>query len=354
MNILLIITLETRNNRMGIKRFFKYFGIIIAVLVGGILVAGQIAHYSVPVIDPPGEIYLVDGIDTHLYCTGPQNVEQPTVIIITGAGTFSPLYYPLQEDLSGTIRTCSYDRSGTGWSDPNGISATAKNMSSELYHLLQVAKIDGPVILAGHSLGGIVSLIYSAEHEEQVVGIAFIDSSHYNQYDYFGEEFSEAIYAQNEEILAGFWLAELVSKLGILNLMGAIIGNPVESVIDVETQEMFVYFDTWRPPYNAVKSEISNLKLSFEQGKEAHYTRGDLPIMSLSASDLDVSAFPKTGPTKQEIQDAFKSFHKELATLSSNSKHVVVERTDHISIIQHEDTADHILSLIPMINEQVK
>jgi len=45
-------------------------------------------------------------------------------------------------------------------------------MSDELYKLLQTAKIDGSIVLAGHSLGGIVSLIYSAEHEEQVEGNA--------------------------------------------------------------------------------------------------------------------------------------------------------------------------------------
>ncbi|MDH3855334.1 MAG: alpha/beta hydrolase [Nitrosopumilus sp.] len=331
---------------MQVKRFFKYFGIGIAILIGGVLVAGQIAHYSVPVVEPPGKIYSVNGTEMHLYCTGPENDAQPTVIIITGAGTPSPLYHPLQEDLSQSIRTCSYDRAGTGWSESNNIPANAKNMSDELYQLLQVANIDGPIILAGHSLGGIVSLIYSSEHEDHVAGIAFIDSSHYNQYDYFGNEFRESIYAQNKELAASFWLVELVSKSGILNLMGFIMGHPAESVIDEDIQRMVVYFDTWAPPYDAVKSEIVNLELSFEQGREAHYNRGDLPIISISASDHDMTFFPKTGPTEQEMDEAFQSFREELADLSNNGRHVVVEGTDHISIVYNEDTAEHILSLI--------
>lgn len=156
---------------MRIKRFFKYFGIVIAILVGSVLVTGQIAYHSVPIIDPPGRTYSVDGTEIHMYCTGPENDAQPTIIIISGGGTPSFVYHFLQENLSQTIRTCSYDTAGLGWSEPNNIPATSKNMSDELYQLLQTAQIDGPVILAGHSLGGIVSLIYSAEHESKLQGL---------------------------------------------------------------------------------------------------------------------------------------------------------------------------------------
>ena len=129
---------------MKIKRFFKYFGIGFVVFVTAILVAGQIAHYSVPVIDPPGKMYSINGFDMHLYCIGPENDKEPTVIIITGAGTLSMLYYPLQEILSETVRTCTYDRPGLGWSESNDKPAHAKNMSDDLYQLLLTAQIDGP------------------------------------------------------------------------------------------------------------------------------------------------------------------------------------------------------------------
>jgi len=225
-----------------------------------------------------------------------------------------------------------------------------KNMSNELFQLLQAAKIEGPLILAGHSLGGIVSLIYSAEHEDQVAGIAFIDSSHHNQFNYFGKDYSDEIYNQTDEIVASFWIVEIISKLGILNLIGIILESP-ES-IDDETQEMLAYFDTWAPPYAAIKSEITNLELSFEQGKEAFYARGDLPIIAISASDRDLTNLPETGLSEKVMKDVMMSFHKELADLSTNGRHEVVDGTDHMSILQNEATADHILSLIPHIESQ--
>ena len=338
-----------------VKKILKFFGIAVAILIGSFLVAGQIAHYSVPVIDPPGKMYSVNGLDMHLYCTGPENDKEPTVIIITGAGTLSILYYPLQEILSETVRTCTYDRPGLGWSEPNDKPAHAKNISDDLHQLLSVAQVDGPIILAGHSLGGIVSLIYSAEHEEQVAGIAFIDSSHYNQIEYFGEEYSDAIYNQTEEIKAGFQILEIINRLGILNLTELFFDfNPTGIMLDEDAKKAAAHFGTWAPPFDAINSESSNVKLSFEQGKKAHYPREDLPIVSISASDELALGVPQidTGFSKEETKEIRKSFHKELADLSENGIHVIVNGTNHMSIIQHEETAKHILSLIPQIGEK--
>jgi len=177
------MTLEIR--KMKIKRILKYSGISVAILILGFFVVAQIAYQSIPEIEPLGKMYSVNGGEIHMYCTGPNN-ENPTIIIISGGGTASLEYFHLQEKLSQTARTCSYDTAGIGWSPANDIPYTAKNMSDELYQLLQTAQIDGPVILAGHDVGGITSLVYSAEHDEQIAGIAFIYSSHYDQTGYFG------------------------------------------------------------------------------------------------------------------------------------------------------------------------
>lgn len=341
---------------MQIKRFFKFFGIGITILVGSFLVAGQIAHYTVPEIEPPGKMYSINGANMHLHCIAPENNndEKPTVVIIPGAGTASYVYHPLQQRLAETVHTCSYDRPGLGWSEPNEKrDGHAKNMSDDLHQLLQAANIDDPVILAGHSLGGTVSLIYSADHEEQVAGIAFIDSSHHNQYNHFGNEFSNAVYDEMNMLMDNFWLAEILNNLGISNLLMPILLDSTESTIDENLIEMTLSFNTWAPPFDAIKSETRNLKLSLEQGKEAFHDREDLPIIAMSASDVDLTyLLPKSNVSEKEMRDAFKSFHKDLADLSSNGIHVIVEGTDHMNIVQREKTAEHILSLIHLVGEK--
>lgn len=334
---------------MQTKKFFKYFSIAILLLVGGFLVAGQIAYFSIEKIDPPGEMYHVNGSEIHMYCTGPENDARPTIIIISGGGTPSYVYDQLRENLSETIRTCSYDIAGFGWSEPNNFPLTVKNMSNELHLLLQAAQIDGDIVLAGHSMGGLVSLIYSADHKEQVAGIAFIDSSHYNQVGYFGDEFRKISDRQTEEFLANFWLVELGSRLGIMNLMDMIFSSSY-SEQHRKDHEMSASLHRWNPPYAGMKSVISNFKLSLEQAKESHYDREDLPIISLSASNFPLGGEGLEEFSKQELIDAKRFIHQDLADLSNNGKHVIVNGTSHMSILHHDETAKHILSIVPEIN----
>ena len=336
--------------KMKIKKILKYFGISVAILIIGFLAVAQIAYQSIPQIDPPGKMYTVNGGEIHMYCTGPENDEKPTIIIIPGAAGPSFAYFHLQEKLSETVRTCSYDTAGIGWSKANDIPYTTKNTSNELHQLLQAAQIDGPIILAGHSLGGIVSLIYSAEHEEQVVGIAFIDSSHYNQANHFGKEFTDTVDEEIERQLSNLWLIELASNLGIVNLMNVFNTSGLE--LDDEQRKMRASIERWNPPYSAMKSMISNFILSFDQGKEAHYDRGNLPIVALSAEGV-ISENPKEigGISQEKAKQGWYSFHKDLAELSTNGKHVIVNGTHHMSILDSDETVDHILSLVPLIGE---
>lgn len=332
---------------MKIKRFFKFFGIVVAILIIGFLAVAQIVYQSIPEIEPPGKMYSVNGGEIHMYCTGSNN-EKPTIVIISGGGTASLEYFHLQENLSQTARTCSYDTAGIGWSKSNDIPYTAKNMSDELHNLLQAAQIDGPIVLAGHAMGGITSLVYSAEHEEQVVGIAFIDSSHYDQTGYFGEEFTDTFDKEMQESLANFWLIELGNNLGILNLIG--ISNNPGPDMDEKDSEMRASVYRWNPPFPAIKSMVDNIDLSSEQGKEAHYDRGDLPMVVISA------AGPIAGDSREiggisigEYRKGLNELHENLAELSSNGKHVFVNGTSHTSIVVNDEAAEHVLSLISNI-----
>ena len=336
---------------MKVKRFFKYFGISVAILALGFLTVTQVAYQSIPEIKPPGKMYSVNGGEIHMYCTGPENNEKPTIIIISGGGTASLEYFYLQEKLSQTIHTCSYDTAGIGWSPANDIPYTAKNMSDELHRLLQTAQIDSQIILAGHAMGGITGLVYSADHKEQVAGIVFIDSSHYDQIGYFGKGFTDTFDREMKESMETLWLVELGNNLGILNLMG-ISNQPVPNG-DEKYNEMRASVYRWNPPFPAIKSMISNIDLSSEQGRKAHYDRGDLSMIVISASGPIAEDSREIGGISiVEYRKGLDELHKDMAKLSSNGKHVIVNGTSHTSIVYNDETADHILSLISLIESK--
>jgi pimeloyl-ACP methyl ester carboxylesterase len=124
---------------------------------------------------PLGRLVAVGQHRLHLYCSG---TGTPTVVLEAGLGGNHLDWIRAQPELSKTTQVCSYDRAGYGWS-------TVERISGELQLLLRNAGIGGPIILVGHSFGGMLSLYYTAHNADQVIGLVLIDSMHPDQYERF-------------------------------------------------------------------------------------------------------------------------------------------------------------------------
>src|SRR6202035_355838 len=83
----------------------------------------------------------------------------------------------VQPVLAKTTRVCSYDRAGFGWSDALPPPRDADHIAAELHGLLAAAKVDGPIVLMGHSIAGMYIRDYATRYPADVVGLIFIDGS---------------------------------------------------------------------------------------------------------------------------------------------------------------------------------
>jgi pimeloyl-ACP methyl ester carboxylesterase len=118
----------------------------------------------------------VGGRRLFLRCTGSGG---PTVVFENG---LTVDWYDLQNQLSGLTRVCSYDparQAGPlGRSDPAPAPRTGIDRIRDLHALLAAARVPGPYVLAGHSNGGLFSLLYASRYPEQVAGMVLIDGVH--------------------------------------------------------------------------------------------------------------------------------------------------------------------------------
>ena len=118
----------------------------------------------------------VGGRQLFLRCTGSGG---PTVVFENG---LTADWYDLQNQLSDLTRVCSYDparQSGPlGRSDPAPAPRTGIDRVADLQALLEAAHVPGPYVLAGHSNGGLFSLLYASRHPQQVAGMVLIDGVH--------------------------------------------------------------------------------------------------------------------------------------------------------------------------------
>jgi pimeloyl-ACP methyl ester carboxylesterase len=99
-----------------------------------------------------------------------------TVVLAAGAGQDSRTWNGLVTELSMTARVITFDRPGLGQSDPGVEPRTPTRIARELRSLLEALGVEGPVVLAGHSMGGLHVLRYASLFPDRVVGVAILDT----------------------------------------------------------------------------------------------------------------------------------------------------------------------------------
>ena len=144
--------------------------------VGPSATATSLARTSLsPAPSTPGPIvgdFDIGGRSLHLSCIGHGS---PTIILETGDGDDANLMLPVQDVLGHDYRTCVYDRAGKGSSTTAPTPRPAAAMTEDLGRLLDVAKVPGPYVLVGTSLGGVAAYLFAAAHPDDVVGFVSIN-----------------------------------------------------------------------------------------------------------------------------------------------------------------------------------
>jgi proline iminopeptidase len=101
------------------------------------------------------------------------------VLLLSGGPGFSPDYLrPIAEKLSGGNRFVLLHQRGTGKSPVEKYDAgviSLSNLVGDIEALRQELKQE-KLVIAGHSFGGILSMMYAREHPGRVAALALIDS----------------------------------------------------------------------------------------------------------------------------------------------------------------------------------
>lgn len=126
---------------------------------------------------PPGSLVEVFGHKMHIDCAGPTNAAC-TVVFESGGGGSSKDWQKVRAALGPGVRTCAYDRAGLGFSEAGPAPRTMRQEAFELHELLQRAKVSGPIVLVGQSIGGLLARIYTENYGSNVVGMVLVDPTH--------------------------------------------------------------------------------------------------------------------------------------------------------------------------------
>src|SRR5260370_39846464 len=100
----------------------------------------------------PGQLVSVNGFRLNLYCMGSGS---PTVVFDSGWGDWAPAWSKVQPQIAKWTRACSYDRAGTGFSDPGPMPRTVVHIAEDLRTALHHPGFGGPTVLARSPSGSV-------------------------------------------------------------------------------------------------------------------------------------------------------------------------------------------------------
>jgi pimeloyl-ACP methyl ester carboxylesterase len=279
----------------------------------------------------PGGFYSVRGRQMHLYCSG---TGDPTVLIEAGASADWLGWQGVQAKLSPLTRVCTYDRAGHGWSEPRDGPRDAEAIAAELHVLLGAAGVRPPLVLAGHSAGGLYVREYAREFPAEVAGAVLIDSSSPQQIDEL-PGWRSAWEVDKRDRARWLPWEKLRVWSGWERLMGGCRNDP-----SPELHYLAGQYDAEMCRSGYVGGEDSELPDFEESSRQAARLKsfGNVPLLVLSQDDRPRPGMSPDAITEQKVwtreQESFK-------TLSPRSWRVIALGSTHAI---HHDRLDLVVA----------
>lgn len=137
-----------------------------------------------------GTLMLSTGESVSFWCAGEGS---PAVLLEAGTDSGGTDAYPaaFTDPLIARTKVCTYDRPGTGTSDPAPHQRrTMDDLCAVQDEVVSKLSLSGPVFLVGQSGGGNLDIGCAARHPATIAGLVTIDSYHDDPRDLRAEGFS--------------------------------------------------------------------------------------------------------------------------------------------------------------------
>ena len=154
----------------------RWVGLLLAALITPVVVSQAVSASDSPadiLYAQPGQLVSINGFRLSLYCTGSGS---PAVVFDSGFLDWAPSWSTVQPQIAKWTRVCSFDRGGTGFSDPGPMPRSSVRIAEELHSALHRAGIEGPYILVGHAFGGDNVRTFADLHMGEVAGLVLVDA----------------------------------------------------------------------------------------------------------------------------------------------------------------------------------
>jgi pimeloyl-ACP methyl ester carboxylesterase len=244
---------------------------------------------------------------------GKREPGQALVVLEAGYGDWSKCWAAVQPEIAKYARVLSYDRAGSGWSDPSPLTRTPERIARELHELLETLGEPGPYLLVGHSMGGPLCRMFYNLYPDEVCGMVWVDSAH-ERMDLFLPFFAVA----RKSLIASLQIGRLLSHTGLSRIFARprllsaafrMVSKP-DAVRELRAQVTSPHYFDW------LYSETRQFLIS-QNWPNARLPLG-LPVISLEA--LYTSGPPRSIPSRHwdEFLSGWRAIQKDIGGYSSH------------------------------------
>jgi pimeloyl-ACP methyl ester carboxylesterase len=268
---------------------------------------------------PPGQLVDLGGYRVHLYCTGKGG---PAVIIVGGG--FSCDWDPVQSDVAKFTKVCTYDVSGTAWSDPSPSSPwTCSDRVNEVHKLLASAQIEGPYVLVGLSVAALVARVYASLYPADVAGVVIVDHAFID------------VGTRPPPVRSGAPPVASADSPPVLIYKTPIVLTVEESSnfnkLPERDQQLHRWAESLKPALPTVETAEDCLS-QLARTEQPSHPLGSVPLVVVSTGD--------------DLPN-YKKLQTELLSLSTRSKHLIADRSFHsVEIDQPEVVVEAIRQVV--------
>jgi pimeloyl-ACP methyl ester carboxylesterase len=276
-----------------------------------------------------------------------------TVVFEAGLGTPSAEWWELQDLLASHAQVLTYDRAGYGWSTPSEVARTPNQIAQELAALLEYVGLNTPLILVGHSQGGLYVHQFVRNYPHMVAGVVLLDPRS-PQNARFQQQLSPPVYRRSGvDKTAGIGALLWLSQVGFLRLMKAMILK----------SPPFFYYKTMAPPIREViwghLLQPHSARVALDEDRQAQTNSAIAPL-------LDSATFPQvpltvlahdsatiidelvryaglTPAEAQQVETVWQQLLYEHTQLSDQSRWIEVVGASHF---MHQDQPEAVLAAI--------
>ncbi|MGN4878858.1 alpha/beta hydrolase [Bacillus paranthracis] len=247
-----------------------------------------------------------------------------TVVIQTGMTCSFYDWLPIIEKLSQHFTVVSYHRPGYGKSELGNYSRTTLQVTKELHLLLQKLDIHEPIILIGHSYGGLCAQHFAMLHEDKLQALILVDSTSMNLHRL--DELHLPI--SDETDSDDMWLQKYntYSKMDV-----DMLSNELKPILANQSRQ-YIEFSTSPTLYKATASELSTWKNCARSIKELYKTL-EVPLIVIGRDpQYSITQLTEGGMQKEEatqLEAMWQELIHEQLQLSINSQYILAEHAGH-------------------------